>query len=92
MASPCSPHLSIFIVKCNKTLCVPSHSPLHSLPKAAPAPHSPISLGSGIASRKPAVAALVLLVSSYGYTGQPPPPGMLPCCSGRYLWVCYFLS
>lgn len=40
MASPCSPHLSIFIVKCNKTLCVPSHSPLQSS-QGCPCPAQP---------------------------------------------------
>lgn len=88
MASPCSPHLSIFIVKCNKTLGVSSRSPLRGLPAAAP--NSPVSLGSEIALEKLAAVALVLLVSSHGYTG--PPPALLPCCSGRYLLVCYFLS
>lgn len=87
MAFPCSPHLSIFIVKCNKTLCVSSRSPLHSLPTAAL--HSPVSLGSEITFEKPAAAALVLLVSNHGTLGHP--PGLLPCCSGRYLLVCYFL-
>ena len=70
MASPCPPHLSIFIVICNKTLGVSSHSPLHGLPAAAP--HSPVSLASEIAFEKLAAAALVLLVSSHGYTGPPP--------------------
>ena len=70
MASPCSPHLSIFIVKCNKTLGVSSRSPLRGLPAAAP--NSPVSLGSEIALEKLAAVALVLLVSSHGYTGPPP--------------------